>query len=200
MGLLERGPQLGALAEYAADARRGDGRLVLVSGESGVGKSALVEELERREADAVWAWGACDGLFTPRPLGPLLDIAATLGGGLRTTIRDERPREEIFQALLADLAGCTPYAVLVVEDAHWADEATLDLLRFVARRIRRTPVLIVVTYRDDEVPPGPPAAPLPLPAGHRAQHPPPRRAAAVPRGRGRARPRHRSRGRRGCTS
>ncbi|MFC5178809.1 ATP-binding protein [Nocardioides taihuensis] len=156
MGLLERGPQLAALAEYAADARRGDGRLVLVSGESGVGKSALLEELERREADAVWAWGTCDGLFTPRPLGPLLDIAATLGGGLRTTIRDQRPREEIFQALLSDLAACTPYAALVVEDAHWADEATLDLLRFVARRIRRAPVLLVVTYRDDEVPPGHP--------------------------------------------
>ena len=156
MGLLEREPQLAALAEYAADARRGDGRLVLVSGESGVGKSALLEELERREADAVWAWGACDGLFTPRPLGPLLDIAATLGGGLRATIRDQRPREEIFQALLSDLAACTPYAALVVEDAHWADEATLDLLRFVARRIRRAPVLLLVTYRDDEVPPGHP--------------------------------------------
>ena len=156
MGLLERGPQLTALTEYAADARRGDGRLVLVSGESGVGKSVLAEELERREGDAVWAWGACDGLFTPRPLGPLLDIATTLGGDLRTAIHDQRPREEIFQALLADLAGCTPYAVLVVEDAHWADEATLDLLRFVARRIRRTPVLLLVTYRDDEVPPGHP--------------------------------------------
>ncbi len=156
MSLLERGPQLTALTEYAADARRGDGRLVLVSGESGVGKSALAEELERLEGDAVWAWGACDGLFTPRPLGPLLDIAATLGGDLRTAIHDQRPREEIFQALLADLAGCTPYAVLVVEDAHWADEASLDLLRFVARRIRRTPVLLLVTYRDDEVPPGHP--------------------------------------------
>jgi len=156
MGLLERGPQVAALTEYAADAARGDGRLVLVSGESGIGKSALVEELERREPDAVWAWGACDGLFTPRPLGPLLDIAATLGGDLRSTIRDGRPREEIFQALLSDLGGCTPYAVLVVEDAHWADEATLDLLRFVARRIRRTPVLLLVTYRDDEVPPGHP--------------------------------------------
>ena len=156
MGLLERGPQLAALTEYAADARRGDGRLVLVSGESGVGKSVLAEELERREGDAVWAWGACDGLFTPRPLGPLLDIATTLGGDLRTAIHDQSPREEIFQALLADLAGCTPYAVLVVEDAHWADEATLDLLRFVARRIRRTPVLLLVTYRDDEVPPGHP--------------------------------------------
>ena len=156
MPLVEREPQLDALHEYAVDAARGDGRLVLVSGEAGVGKSVLLEELEQRTADARWSWGACDSLFTPRPLGPLLDIAATLGGGVQDALAAGAPREDIFQALLAALADCTPYAVLVVEDAHWADEATLDLLRFVGRRIRRTPVLIAVTYRDDEVPPGHP--------------------------------------------
>jgi len=81
--LLERELQLATLDEYVADARRGEGRLVLVSGEAGVGKSALVEELERRHLDLRWAWGACDGLFTPRPLGPLLDLATALGGALR---------------------------------------------------------------------------------------------------------------------
>lgn len=151
MTLLERQLQLAALAEYAADARRGEGRLVLVSGEAGVGKSALLEELEQREADARWSWGACDGLFTPRPLGPLLDIATVLGSGLLDAVREGRSREDLFQALLQDLDGCSPYAALVFEDVHWADEATLDLLRFVGRRIRRTSVLVLVTYRDDEV-------------------------------------------------
>jgi DNA-binding CsgD family transcriptional regulator/tetratricopeptide (TPR) repeat protein len=154
--LLERELQLSALAEYAADARRGEGRLVLVSGEAGVGKSVLVEALEEREPDAVWAFGACDGLITPRPLGPVLDIAATLGGGLRDAVREGRSREAILQALLADLAECAPYAAVVVEDVHWADEATLDLLRLVGRRVRRTPVLLLVTYRDDEIPSGHP--------------------------------------------
>jgi len=54
----------------------------LVAGEAGVGKSALVEQLQRDLPDARWLWGACDGLFTPRPLGPLFDLAAQLGGEL----------------------------------------------------------------------------------------------------------------------
>jgi predicted ATPase len=154
--LLEREPQLAALDEYAAQARRGEGRLVLVSGEAGVGKSALVEEVESRHPDARWAWGACDGLFTPRPLGPLLDIAGQLGGALRDTTARGSTREEIFQALLASLAGGGGPTALVFEDVHWADEATLDLLRFVGKRMRTLPALLLVTYRDDEVAPGHP--------------------------------------------
>ena len=75
MQLLEREPSLTQLAGYAEEARRGEGRLVLVTGEAGVGKSALMEAFERDLADARWSWGACDGLFTPRPLGPLFDLA-----------------------------------------------------------------------------------------------------------------------------
>jgi tetratricopeptide (TPR) repeat protein len=153
--LLERELQLAALDEYASEARRGEGRLVLVSGEAGVGKSALIEECERRRA-GTWSWGACDGLFTPRPLGPLLDIATQLGGALLTTTESGSSREEIFQALLTELAAGPAASVLVFEDVHWADEATLDLLRFVGKRIRTLPVLLLVTYRDDEVAPGHP--------------------------------------------
>lgn len=156
MALLERQLQLDALDEYAADVRRGEGRLALVSGEAGVGKSALLEEFERRLPDARWSWGVCDGLSTPRPLGPLLDIAADLGGPLQEAVGAGRSREEIFQALLTEATACRPHAVLVFEDVHWADEATLDLLRFVGRRIRRTPLLLLVTYRDEEVPAGHP--------------------------------------------
>ncbi|HEU5037767.1 MAG TPA: AAA family ATPase [Nocardioides sp.] len=156
MPLIEREPQLDTLGEYAGEARRGEGRLVLVSGEAGAGKSVLLEALEQRERDAVWAWGSCDGLITPRPLGPVLDLAPVLGGDLCDAIRECRSREEVLHALLADLAACAPYAAVVVEDVHWADEATLDLLRLLGRRIRRTPVLLLVTYRDDEVPSGHP--------------------------------------------
>jgi DNA-binding CsgD family transcriptional regulator/tetratricopeptide (TPR) repeat protein len=154
--LLERELQLATLDEYAAETRRGEGRLVLVSGEAGVGKSALLEEFERRNPDAVWAWGACDGLFTPRPLGPLLDIAGQLGGALREAVVRGSSREDIFQALLGSLARSDGQTALAFEDVHWADEATLDLLRFVGKRMRSLSLLLLVTYRDDELVPGHP--------------------------------------------
>jgi DNA-binding CsgD family transcriptional regulator/tetratricopeptide (TPR) repeat protein len=154
--LLERELQLATLDEYAAQARRGEGRLVLVSGEAGVGKSALLEEFQRRQPASAWYWGACDGLFTPRPLGPLLDIAQQLGGSLRGATDRVESREEIFRSLLASVAASPAPPVLVFEDVHWADEATLDLLRFLGKRMRTLPVLVLVSYRDDEIVPGHP--------------------------------------------
>src|SRR5262245_3439270 len=147
--LLEREAQLAALGEYAAEARQGDGRLVLIAGEAGVGKSALAEHVQRRLPEATWCWGACDGLFTPRPLGPLFDIAGQLGGQLMELCGDDAPREELFRALLRQVSAADELHVLVVEDIHWADEATIELLRFLGRRIREVPVLLLATYRDE---------------------------------------------------
>ncbi len=147
--LLEREAQLAALASYAGEARKAQGRLVLVAGEAGVGKSALVEQLQRDLPEAAWFWGACDGLFTPRPLGPLFDIAAKLGGQLLELCRAGAPREELFGALLRQVSEPDALHVVVVEDIHWADEATIDLLRFLGRRIRDATVLLIVTYRDE---------------------------------------------------
>jgi DNA-binding CsgD family transcriptional regulator/tetratricopeptide (TPR) repeat protein len=147
--LLERESQLASLGEYAGEARLEDGRLVLIAGEAGVGKSALVEQVERDLPEATWCWGACDGLFTPRPLGPLFDIASTLGGELLELCRADAPREELFGALLRQVSAPRGLHVLVVEDVHWADEATIDMLRFLGRRIRDNPVLLLATYRDE---------------------------------------------------
>ena len=97
-----------------------------------------------------WSWSACDGLFIPQPLGPLFDIAEQLGGGLLACCKAGGEREELFRALLHELGSAGVPDVVVVEDAHWADEATLDLLRFLSRRLRDTSVTVVVTYRDDE--------------------------------------------------
>ncbi len=155
--LLEREPHLASLLDYAAEARGGAG-LVLVAGEAGVGKSALVERLEHEVPEARWCWSACDGLFTPRPLGPLFDLAAQLGGELERLSQTESGREALFTALLRQLAAGAPgdLTVIVVEDVHWADEATMDLLRFLGRRLRNAPVLLVVTYRDDSMAAGDP--------------------------------------------
>ena len=153
MSLLEREAQLGSLLQYADEARARTGRLVLISGEAGVGKSSLVEELHHVVPDAVWAWGACDGLFTPRPLAPLHDIARELGGSLLERMVEGASRDEIFDAVLQLASAAQRLTILVVEDAQWADEATLDLLRFLARRIARLPVLLLVTFRDDALAP-----------------------------------------------
>ena len=150
MELLERAAFLDTLAEYAAEARQGDGRLVLVAGESGMGKTALVEAFQADLSSARWLWGACDGLFTPRPLGPLFDIGAQTDGELAGLCRDNAARDRLFAALLAELSA-PAFTVTVIEDAHWADEATIDLISFAGRRLARLRGLLLVTYRDDEL-------------------------------------------------
>jgi DNA-binding CsgD family transcriptional regulator/tetratricopeptide (TPR) repeat protein len=156
VAMLERESQLGSLLQYADEARHRAGRLVLISGEAGVGKTTLVEELQARLPEATWAWGACDGLFTPRPLAPVHDIAREIGGNLFEMVRGAGSRDEIFDAVLQCASAVDGMAVLVVEDAQWADEATLDLLRFLARRVAKLPVLLLVTFRDDALAPSDP--------------------------------------------
>ena len=149
MRLVERESVLAALTGYAAEARAGDGRIVLVAGEAGVGKTALVGQLRDELDDARWLWGACEGSFTPRPLGPVYDVAAQIGGDLARVCDEDCHRQRIFRALLDHLVASDRLTVLCIEDLHWADEATLDLLGFLAARLRRVPTLLVATYRDD---------------------------------------------------
>ena len=147
---VDRDTQVNAILEYAAEADAGTGRLVLVEGEAGVGKSTLLEHVEARLPDAVWHWGACDGLFTPLPLAPLRDIAHDVGGNLLAALEADASRERLFAALVDTIRGSDRLTVLVVEDVHWADEATLDLLRHTGRRIQRERALLLVSFRDDE--------------------------------------------------
>jgi DNA-binding CsgD family transcriptional regulator len=150
-GLLERAPELSVLSDsLAAVVASAHGRLVLVRGEAGVGKTALVRRCCDDQRSARVLWGACDALFTPRPLGPFLDIAQAAGGELERVAASGAPPYEVAGALMRELIG-SPSSVVVVEDLHWADEATLDVLRIVARRVETLPALIVVTYRDDEL-------------------------------------------------
>ena len=151
MELLERSSFLDALAGYAAEARGGGGRLVLISGESGIGKTALVEAFQAQLDGARWLWGACDGLLTPRPLGPLFDIAAQAGGQLAELCGQGAGPDRLFGAFLTELDSPVGLTVAVIEDVHWADEATIDLLRFAGRRLGRMKALVLVTYRDDEL-------------------------------------------------
>lgn len=148
--LLERDAFLTNLTALLNEATTGQGRVMFLSGEAGVGKTTLVREFCRSaRQQARVAVGVCDPLSTPRPLGPLLDVAETLGG-LETLVR-EMSRDHLFRALLTNLHTNSEMTLLVFEDVHWADEATLDLLRFLGRRIGGTRTLLVATYRDDEV-------------------------------------------------
>jgi DNA-binding CsgD family transcriptional regulator len=123
--------------------------MVFVGGEAGVGKSALARRFcDGCARSARILTGACDPLFTPRPLGPLLDIAPLVGGEFQALAeRGGRPYETAA-ALLRVLSTGQP-TILLVEDVHWADEATLDVLRLLARRIESVPALILATYRDN---------------------------------------------------
>ena len=132
MNLLERESQLNLLQGLLVAARDGAGSIVLVGGEAGIGKTSLVSALcERRGTMNLW-WGACDALQTPHPLAPLHDIARTNAVGFGADI-DALGRLPLFGAVLSELQASP--TMFVVEDAHWADEATLDLLRFLGRRL-----------------------------------------------------------------
>jgi predicted ATPase len=138
MDLLERSSALDELGGLLAAAAAG-GRVVLVAGEAGIGKSALVRGFaERHAADVRFLAGGCDPLLTPRALGPLHDIARQTGGRLAELLASGEPREAVFAAFLDELVQSPRRQVVVVEDAHWADEATLDLLVFLGRRLERT--------------------------------------------------------------
>jgi DNA-binding CsgD family transcriptional regulator/tetratricopeptide (TPR) repeat protein len=147
--LLERDE---ALAELHRQFERSatHGRLVVVSGEAGIGKTALVSRfLGECAPTPVVLWGACDPLHTPRPLGPIRDAARDAGGRLAALAAEDAPREMVFESVL-DALRPRPPRVLVVEDVHWADEASLDLLVWLARRLDAAAGLILITYRDDD--------------------------------------------------
>jgi DNA-binding CsgD family transcriptional regulator/tetratricopeptide (TPR) repeat protein len=150
--LVERADQLALLGESLAEVRSGlQGRLVLVSGEAGVGKTGIVRRFcEDGSGSARILWGACDPLFTPRPLGPFVDVAELVGGEFGELVNAGVEPHAVAAALLGELRRDAP-AVLVLEDVHWADEASLDVLRIVARRLSTVPVLVIATYRDEAV-------------------------------------------------
>lgn len=150
--LVERAEALGRLRGAADGVTRGSGVLALVSGEAGIGKTAVVRAFVH-SLGKQWRvlTGGCDDLLTPRPLGALRDaarsgVAADVAAALETG-----SREEVLGAVLAELTDPSAPTLLLIEDVHWADDATVDVLRYVGRRIESTHALMVLTLRSDEV-------------------------------------------------
>ncbi len=154
VNLLERNEELAALNRLSGESAAGQGRIALISGEAGIGKTTLVEcflaqAQTGRQQLVRTLWAACEALFTPRPLGPLYDIARQTAPALRALLDGETNRATLFAAVLDELAQSP--TIVVMEDIHWADEATLDLLKYLARRIQQTAMILILTYRDDEL-------------------------------------------------
>jgi DNA-binding CsgD family transcriptional regulator/tetratricopeptide (TPR) repeat protein len=148
--LVERDACLATIRSLLTCAAEAKGHTLLVCGEAGIGKTSVMRQaVEKHPAIRVW-WGACDALETPHPLAPLRDIARSIDAGFRSLLDAPSSRIELFEAVIESLqaAGTT---LMVIEDAHWADESTLDLIKFLGRRIDKLPVLLAITYRDDEV-------------------------------------------------
>ncbi|UPG92203.1 AAA family ATPase [Luteibacter aegosomaticola] len=153
MELIERDHALQCLHDAVGRAEQGAGLTVLVSGEAGIGKTALVRQLVRdRSADGDRVlWGSCEALFSPRPLGPIYDMATAFDAEVQGMLGADGHRARLFHAVLEDLQKSPRMTLLILEDLHWADTATLDLVKYLARRIQPLRALILLTYRDDEL-------------------------------------------------
>jgi DNA-binding CsgD family transcriptional regulator/tetratricopeptide (TPR) repeat protein len=153
--LLERGRALGVLAHARESAGRGRGRVVFVSGEPGIGKTALVTHfVTALEAGARVFVGACDDLYVPRPLGPFRDMAGGVSDELAAALAAGAAPHEIQSLLIGELRMPPSPTVLVLEDLHWADDATIDAVAVLGRRIGSLPALLVLTFRRGDMPPG----------------------------------------------
>jgi DNA-binding CsgD family transcriptional regulator/tetratricopeptide (TPR) repeat protein len=150
--LLERAAELRTLAAMVDEATAGLGGVALISGEPGIGKTSLVRAfLSTLGGRLRTLVGACDDLLTPRAFGPLRDAVTGKGGPLAAALA-EGDRDRVFGAVHEELTHPLEPTVLVIEDVHWADDATLDVLRYVVRRLADLNALVVLTYRDEDVP------------------------------------------------
>ena len=150
--LLERQAELQTLSVALERAATGHGSTALVLGEAGIGKTSLIRAfLTAIPYPVRLLAGGCEDLLTPRTLGPLRDATRGAQGPLARALAGGTEPDMLLVAVFDELAAPPSPTVLVVEDAHWADGATLDVLRFLGRRMADLPALLVVTYRDDEV-------------------------------------------------
>jgi DNA-binding CsgD family transcriptional regulator/tetratricopeptide (TPR) repeat protein len=148
--LLERKAPLDVLMSALRAASSGEGKLVIVSGEAGIGKTALVEYFLREQHIGLrTASGCCEPLRAARPLAPFQEIARQLGGSILAFFDGHIAQQRALPELLESFARRP--TILVLEDVHWADDASIDVIRFLGRRIQTLPLLLVVTHRDDEL-------------------------------------------------
>lgn len=152
MELIERARVLNNLQAKYDGVAQGEGHSVLVSGESGIGKTSFVKAFCNGLKPGARAYlGTCDALFSPRPLAPIYDILRQMKEKVTEKKGKQEGRNELFNIFLQELALLEGTTLIVIEDIHWADEATLDFIKYFARRITQFHCLLVLTYRDNEI-------------------------------------------------
>ncbi len=152
MELLERQNELARLQLLWANATTGWGKTVLITGEAGVGRTSFLQQFSQAIKDSgAYFIGCCEPLFSPRPLGPLYDIAPRLGKSFSHSIREQENHSVIFASLLDELTRLGKPICLVIEDVQWADAGTLDLIQYLGRRIENMPILMLLSYRTCEL-------------------------------------------------
>lgn len=154
MELLEREGFMQSLQEAYRTVLSGEGHCVFVTGEAGIGKSSLIRNfLQKNETTTSPLMALCDSLFTPRPLGVVYDLAIQIDPALADKISNATRRGELFADFWHALSKQPKPVIIIIEDIHWADEASLDFIKFLSRRINHTECLLILSYRDDEIGP-----------------------------------------------
>lgn len=152
--LIEREDALATLAHLAHETASGQGAIALVRGEAGIGKTSLLHKFKsHHHTDFHFIWGGCDALTTPRALGPLHDMCTELGPTVQAILEDDASLTKLLPAVIKHLSNPPQPIIMVFEDVHWADNATLDLLKCLGRRIPLLNALLVISYRPDETGP-----------------------------------------------
>jgi len=151
MELIEREDFFSILQSGFDETSTGKGHCFFIMGEAGVGKTSLVNKfIERIDSQCFSYIGVCDSLFTPRPLAPVIDLAIQLKAGRSNGIESTISRPDMFSGFVEELTRKTKPVVLIFEDVHWADQASLDFIKFLARRIKRTRCMFILTCRNTE--------------------------------------------------
>lgn len=152
MKLLERDAQLEMFGRLLQRAAGRQGVCALVHGEAGIGKTSLVHQLIATYGERMNVLlCACESLFTPRPLGPLVDLADRFPPSLSSALHSGHTYNGLFPAMLTYLQDSAKPSLLIIEDMHWADESTLDFVRYIGRRLANVPAVLLLTYREEEV-------------------------------------------------
>jgi DNA-binding CsgD family transcriptional regulator/tetratricopeptide (TPR) repeat protein len=151
--LLERHDHVASLRSSFDNVRTlGRGSCVLVYGEAGIGKTSLLRAFVQGlpAGTPVLACG-CEALFTPRPFGPLIDLVDHFPPSVERALHQGAPYNVVFPALLRCLGEGSPARVLFIDDMQWADVGTIDVVRFLGRRVHELPLLLIASYRAEGI-------------------------------------------------